>query len=118
MAISTASSTGRVSFKQCMVVCDSISAKRVSDAKAFLSRVLDGKDSIGGRQYTQTTKKILEVLTAAEANAKQKNLDTEKMFVKTVKADRANKFILAKSRAKFRGREAKLTNLKIVLEER
>lgn len=62
-------------------------------------------------------KKILEILENAEANAKQKNLNLEKLFI-FPKADKGFRLITPKSRAKFRGREAKVTNIEIILRER
>lgn len=58
---------------------------------------------------------MLELIKSAEANAKVKNLDADKLFIKTAKADKSEKFIRPKSRWRFRGREAKSTNIKIVL---
>lgn len=107
-----------ISLKNSLIVCDAIRSKNVDKTKRFLQDLLSQKKSIEGKYYTKTVKKILEVLEAAEANAKQKNLDAEKLFVKIAKADRGEKFIRPKSRAKFRGREAKVTNIEIVLEEK
>jgi ribosomal protein L22 len=118
MKTSTAKSIGRVSFKESMILCDAISRKKVSSAKSLLSGMLDGSRNLEGKFYPKTAEKVLEVLKAAEANAKQKNFDAEKLFVKVAKADKSFKYVRPKSRFKFRGREAKIANLEIVVEER
>jgi len=60
----------------------------------------------------------LEILSYAEANANVKGLNTERLYVKSAKADKGRTFIRPKTRFKSRGRRAKSTNLKIILEER
>ena len=91
---------------------------KVDKAKQFLNDLLNQKVNIDGKYYPNVTKTFLQVLNSAEANARQKNLDTEKLFVKIAKTDKARKFVRPKSRFKFRGREAKTANIEIVLEER
>ena len=108
----------RISFKHSMIVADAIRKQPLAKAKNFLNEVIDEKKTIDGKIFPKATEKVLEVLKAAEANAKQKNMDTEKLFVKIVKADKAYKYVRPKSLAKFRGREAKVTNISVVLEEK
>lgn len=116
--MSTAKSSGRVSFKHSLVLCNAIARKKVSYAKSFLRDLTNGKRSLAGKHYSSAAEKLLEVLNAAEANAKQKNLDESKLFIKSAKADQGFSYIRPKSRFKFRGREAKIANLEVVLEER
>ncbi len=119
VGISSAKLTdARISFKDSIVVSHELKGLKLDRAKQLLKGLVDEKASIDGKYYTTATKKFLEVLESAEANAKQKNLSTEKMFVKIAKADKARKFVRPKSRFKFRGREAKGANITIVLEER
>ncbi len=108
----------RISLKQSIVICRAISKKKISRAKQFLNNLIDQKENIDGKYFPLTSIKILEVLTNAESNAKRLNMNMEKLFVKIAKADKGNTFIRPKSRAKFRGRQAKSTNLKILIEER
>lgn len=118
----------RISFKQSMDVASAIRRKSLAKAKSFLDEVMVGRKSISGKivrgrsstgkTFPRTTHAFLALLKSAEANAKQKNMDTEKLFVKTVKADKGFKYVRPKSLAKFRGREAKITNISVVLEER
>ena len=113
-----AKTTARVSLKDSIVLCKIIRNKRAERVKKLLQNLLDKKESINGKYYTKTTEKILELLEVAIANAKQKNMDEKKLFIKMAKADKGPTIVLPKSRAKFRGRKAKSTNLTIVLVEK
>ena len=108
----------RISFKQSMILCKEIKGKSVSKAKAFLENLIDQKTNLDGKYYPTTAQKFLEILKNAEANAKQKNLNLEKCFVKTVKADAGEIFTRPRSRYKLRGRKAKSSTILIELEER
>lgn len=107
----------RISFKNSVIVCKAIRGLSLAKGKKFLEDLVFKRVSLDGKYYTDTSKKILEILKSAEANAKQKNLNVEKLFI-TAKADKGFKLITQKSRAKFRGRKAKVTNIEIVLEEK
>lgn len=109
----------RISYKQSMQVASAVAGKNLKSAKLLLNEVLGDRKYIDGtHSYPKTTEAFLKLLSSAEANAKQKNLNTEKLFVKVAKADRGYKFVRPKSIAKFRGREAKVTNISVVLEEK
>ncbi len=119
MGIAKAKVSGaKVSFKDAVTVSKLLRRKKVGSVKNLLSQMLSEKKSIEGKYYTQTAEKFLEVVKAAEANAKQKNLNTEKLFIKNAKADRGYTFVRPKSRFKFRGRRGKITNLTVEVEER
>lgn len=107
-----------VSLKQSMELCSAISGKKVSSAKRFLNNLLLQKESLDGKYFSTATRTLLELLESGEANARQKNMAIEKLFVKMAKADKGQKFIRPRSRFKFRGKQAKITNLTITLEER
>lgn len=108
----------RISLKHAVIVCREIKNKNVEKAERLLEDLINKKRSLNGKYYTNACKKILEILKNAEANAKNKNFNLEKTFVKIAKADKGEVFIRPKSRARFRGREAKVTRIEIVLEER
>ena len=122
MAQKTVSATfvgERISFKQSMDVADSIRNRSLAKAKNFLTEVLDGQKTIDGKKvFPKATQAFLTLLNSAEANAKQKNMDTEKLFIRIAKADKGGKYVRPKSLAKFRGREAKVSNITVVLEEK
>jgi len=107
----------RISFKQSQAVADAIRSKPLSKAKRLLTEIIDGRETVDGKKlYPRTTKAFLTLLKSAEANARQKNIDTEKLFVRVAKADKGYKYVRPKSLAKYRGRKAKVTNISVVLE--
>ena len=108
----------KISSKKSFELVKHIRGKKLSKAKTFLQNLIEEKQALDGKFYTSTATEFLNVLNSAEANAKQKNLDANKLFVKIAKADRGYKFIRPKSKAKFRGRKAKITNLEIIVEQR
>lgn len=108
----------RISFKHSQHLADTIRSKNLTKAKNLLTEVLEEKKTIDGKIFPKATMAFLTLLKSAEANAKQKNMNTEKLFVKIAKADKGYKYVRAKSLAKYRGREAKVTNISVVLEEK
>lgn len=118
MQVSAKASGAKISFKKSIEICDELRGKKLSSAKNLLQHLIDKRESLDGKYYTDTAKEFLTLLNSAEANAKQKNLDANKLFVKILKADKGYKFVRPKSLAKFRGRQAKMTNLQITVEER
>lgn len=108
----------RISLKNSLILCKVIRRKKVDKAKRLLEDLIASKRSLKGKYYTKTSKKILEILKTAEANAKKKNLDTAKLWVKNATSNKGRTFILPKSRWGMRGRRAKSTNIEITVEER
>ncbi len=108
----------RISPKNSLILARELKGMNVEKAKKFLKDLVEQNNSLNRKYYTLTSKKFLEILENAEANAKQKNLNIDRTFVKVVRAGRAGKMMFPKSRSKFRGREAKSTNIEIILEER
>ncbi|MCS7106148.1 MAG: hypothetical protein NZ942_02445 [Candidatus Aenigmarchaeota archaeon] len=108
----------RVSLKHSLILCKELKNKKLEEAKKFLEMLVDKKISLNGKYYTKAAKQILEILKTAEANAKVKKLNPEKLFIKVAKADKGRVFIRPKSRWRFRGRKAKVTRIEIILGER
>jgi large subunit ribosomal protein L22 len=108
----------RISLKHALAICRAIRKKKLDKAKKFLQNLIEKKVSLNKKYYTKAAKQILKILESAEANAKNKNLNPEKLFVENARASKGEKFIRPKSRAKFRGRKAKSTNIEIILGER
>jgi ribosomal protein L22 len=117
VAIARASNL-RISFKHSIIILKELKNKKLEKGKKFLEDLIDKKVNLSGKYYTNTAKKIFEVLKSLEANAKQKNLNVEKLFIKTAKANKGEVFIRPKSRWRFRGRRIKSTNIEIIAEER
>ena len=116
--VTTKSIGARISLKHSIVLCRKLKGLKLEKAKKLLEDLIKKKVSIDGKYYLNASKTLLKLLNSAEANAKQKNLNLEKLFIKSAKADKGRKFVRPKSRFKFRGRKAKMTNLEIILEER
>lgn len=119
MKIAVAKETNaKVSLKHSLVLCKAIKGKRVEGASKLLEDLVNKKRSLKGKYYTKASKKFLDILKAAEANAKQKNLAVEKLFVKNVVANKGETTIRPRTRWHLRGRTAKSTNIEITVEER
>ena len=119
MKTATAKETGApVSFKHSQIICKEIKGRKVDKAKRILEEVLKEKKSLDGKYYTKTVEKFLDIIKSAEANAKQKNLAVEKLFIKNVTADKGEATYRAKTRWNLRGRRQKSSNIEIVVEER
>ncbi len=95
-----------------------IKGKKVSRMEAYLGNLLDKKRSLEGKYFTKTARKILDILKSAEANAKNKTMNVDKLFIRNARADKAEKRMLAKSRTPHRGRIGKSASIEIVVEER
>lgn len=108
----------RISIKHSLVLSKELKGKNVSKAKRMLEELISKRRSIDGRHYTNASKKILEALNTAEANARIKNMNTEKLFIKNITADQSSKFMRPRSLWHMRGQERRSTNLAIELEER
>lgn len=108
----------RISQKSSVILCKKIKNTRLSKSKALLEGLIDGKRNIDGKYYTKTAKKILEVLINAEANARAKLMDENRLFVLSAKADKGRTFIRPRTKASRRGERAKMTHLEIIIEER
>lgn len=111
----------RISTKDSIIVCGRIRGSKLERAKNFLRNLIDKKVSVDGKYYTNAAKQILRLLEQAEANARTKNLNVDRLFVETAKADKGAKILrygrigLKKGRGFRRG---KSTHVEIVLVER
>lgn len=119
MKTATAKGTSApISFRHSRIICREIRGKKVGKVKKILEAVLDKKRSLDGKYYTKTVEKILDIIKSAEANAKQKNLVVERLFIKKATADKGEASYRAKTRWNLRGRKQKSANIEIVVEER
>jgi ribosomal protein L22 len=108
----------RISLKHSKIICSRLRKSRVDKAKALLEGLIAKRASLDGKYYTSASKKMLEILGSAEANATAKGLDAGKLFIKVVKADKGRTFMRPRSRSKLRRQQAKSSNVEIILEER
>jgi large subunit ribosomal protein L22 len=108
----------RISIKHSTAICKELKGKKLESAKNFLENLLDKKISLKEKYYPTAAKQILEILESAEANAKQKGLAEEKLFIRKIKADQGFAFTRPRSRWHLRGRKVKSTTLLVELGER
>lgn len=107
-----------VSLKTSRLLLKEIKGKKVDKAKKFLQGLIDQKREVDGQYHTKTAENLLGVVKSAEANAKNKTMNIEKLFIRNAKADKAERRMLAKSRVPHRGRIGKSASIEIVVEER
>ncbi len=110
--------TAKVSLKHSRVLCKAIKGKRLEKARKLMEDLIDERRNLKGKHYTKASKKFLDILKAAGANAKKKDMSQEKLFVKNAVADKGETTIRPRTRWHLRGRTAKSTNIKITVEER
>jgi ribosomal protein L22 len=108
----------RVSLKKSKLLFKVIRGKRVDKSKALLEGLISQKRSLAGKYYTNTAKKILELLINAEASAKAKTMDESRLSVIYAKASKGRTFMRPRSRMGRRGEVAKMSHLEIILGER
>lgn len=121
-----------ISFKFSVEICNFIRNKSVNDAKEALIRVIEGKitavpfrrfitdlghkKKIGpGRYPKKASMEILDLLNSVEANAQFKGLNTSRLFITHISANKGTKVMHA---GRKRGRKSKRTNIEIVVQER
>lgn len=107
----------RVSLKNSVRVCKEIKGKDVESAKRFLEMMINEKINLDGKYYTKICKTLLQLLNSAEANAKNKNMNVERLFIKEAKANKGVRFYRV-GRIKRGIRRSKSTHLEIVLSEK
>ncbi|MEM5879375.1 MAG: uL22 family ribosomal protein [Candidatus Aenigmatarchaeota archaeon] len=111
-------SNARISLKHSLVLCKELKGKKLGKARKFLENLISEKVSIDGKYYTKAAGIFLELLRAAEANARQKGLNAEKLFIKNIKADKGLRFYRPRSLWHLRRQRAKAVNLTVEVEER
>jgi large subunit ribosomal protein L22 len=111
-------SNARISLKHSLVLCKKLKGKNLGKAKKFLEDLIAQKVNINGKYYTKAAKIFLDLLKTSEANATQKGLNSEKLFIKQIKADKGLRFYRPRSRWHLRRERVKAVNLKVELEER
>ena len=115
--VSASETNARVSRKDSLIIAKELRGKRADLARQLLVDLVSKSRSLKGKYYTNSSKKLLEVLDSAIANSIQKNMDIEKLFVKSIKADKGRVFMRPRSRTKRRGEQIKAANILVVLEQ-
>jgi ribosomal protein L22 len=106
----------RISSKDSAIVCRAISNTTVAKARHLLQNLSSEKVNLDGKYYTKTVNETLNLLRLAEGNAESKGMDADRLLVH---ASAHQGFTYQTPRRfKLARRQAKMTNLQIVLEER
>lgn len=106
----------RISTKSSVKVCKAITNTSAAKAMNLLQNLLIEKVTLNGKYYTKTVGEMIGLLKLAESNAEAKGLDPERMVVH---ASAHQGFTYSTPRRfKLARRQAKMTNLQIVLEDR
>ncbi|MCX8179494.1 MAG: hypothetical protein N3E38_02015 [Candidatus Aenigmarchaeota archaeon] len=108
----------RISKKDANTVFKKLRGKKLDKAMRFVEELLAKKRNIHGRYYSKACKTILELFKDVKSNAEVKGLDTQRLFIKRLVANKSFTFNLPKSRVTHRGRRAKMCHLEIEVEER
>jgi large subunit ribosomal protein L22 len=106
----------RMSGKDGKIICRQISGRTLPKAKAFLERLVEKKQSLDGKYYTNTSAEMLQLLKSAENNVEFKGLDAERMIVSASAHDGFRFF--RPRRFKRRREKRKITNIQVVLQQR
>ncbi len=106
----------RISKKNSVTVCKAITGLNLEKGKDLLERLIDQKQNLDGRYYTNIAKELSNLLKLAENNAEFKGLDTSRMLIHA-SAHKGFTFYRPR-RFKMRRMKRKATNIQIILEER
>ncbi|MFH1978496.1 MAG: uL22 family ribosomal protein [Candidatus Aenigmatarchaeota archaeon] len=106
----------RISQKNAVILCDQLRGKSLKKGKTFLKNLVDQKESLKGRYYTNTAKELLNLLSSGESNAEFKGLDIERLIIH---ASASKSFTFYRPRSFKSGRtRRKMANVQVVLQER
>ncbi|MBS3149419.1 50S ribosomal protein L22 [Candidatus Woesearchaeota archaeon] len=119
-----------ISLKKSVEICDFLRYKELKKAQRILNDVMNKKIAIPFKRYNMDTGhkpgmaagrypgkasfEILKLLNSAEANAENKGLDTEKLVISKLIANKGNKMFHP---GRHRGIKMKRTHIEIILEE-
>ena len=120
-----------ISTKHAVEICSFIRGKSVKKSKEMLSRVVEGKLAVpftrfnrdmghkkgniaAGRYPVKAAKEIINLLNSLEANAQNKGLNTESIYIRQIIANQASR---PWHFGRIRRRKMKRTHIKILAEE-
>lgn len=104
----------KISRKAAVKICRVIRNKPLKRSKRLLENLVNRKQTLGRKYYTNTSKEILKLLNSCEKNASE--LDIEKLFVHA-SAHEGNIVRRRRRKAAF-GSKMKNTNVEIMLIEK
>jgi len=119
-----------ISMKHAMEICSMLKNKRLSDAKKILERVVQFKQAVPFKRFTngyghkpgmcagaypiKASTMILELLNSVESNAQQKGLHTGDLSIIHFRAQKGSRTMHP---SRFRGRRMKATHVEVVVRE-
>ena len=119
-----------ISMKHAMEICSLLKKKRLSDAKKILERVVQFKQAVPFKRFTngyghkpgmcagaypiKASTMILELLNSVESNAQQKGLHTGDLSIIHFRAQKGSRTMHP---SRFRGRRMKVTHVEVVVRE-
>ena len=119
-----------ISFKQSVEICSHIRNRKVADAKKILNNVTEHKAAIPFRRFNfdlshktkigpgrypeKASMEFIKLIESAEANAQFKGLNTSKLVISHVSANKASK---AWHYGRKSRRKMKRTNVEVIVEE-
>jgi len=125
--------TGRslpISTKQSIEICNFVRYKELTKAKDFLNKVVEKKAAVPFTRFNgdvghkrklgparfpvKTSKEIIQLLESVEANAQFKGLDTSRLIINHICANKAGKQF---HYGRKRRRQMKRTNIDVIVEE-
>lgn len=104
----------RISTRHSIEICRALRGKNLQKAKAMLQDIAAGRASLDGKFYTNAVREMISLLHSAEANAKSKGLDVNKLIV-MASATKGFTFSRPRSRRKLAGQTGRMTNVQIML---
>jgi|TARA_Y100000310_G_C20621568_1_gene783614 large subunit ribosomal protein L22 len=120
-----------ISFKQSIEICDFIRNKNVNYAKDALTKIINHelaipfkrfnmnvghkKNMAAGRYPKRASMEILNLITHVEANAQFKGINTSNLVITHINANKSSKVMHF---GRKRSREAKRTNVEVVVQEK
>ncbi len=120
-----------ISFKQSVEICSFIKNKDITEAKRILNNVADHKAAVPfkrfnfdlshktkigpGRYPEKASKEFIRLIEAVEANAQFKGMNTSKLVISHISANKASK---AWHYGRKTRRKMKRTNVEIIVKEK
>jgi large subunit ribosomal protein L22 len=122
-----------ISWKKANEICHAIRGMNVDKAIAYLERVVKKEDFVPfrrfnkkvghraggkpGRYPVKASKKVIEILKNAKANAGNKGLNDERLKIEHATANKALTLERIRSKGKWMRHNIELTNVEIILRE-
>lgn len=105
-----------ISRKSSVIVCKKLNGLNIKKGQKLLKNLIEKKQSLNGKYYTNVVKELSKLLESAITNAEFKGLNIEKLMIH-ISAHKGFTFYRPR-RFKMRRTRRKITNIQVILEER